>query len=178
MKLENENLKAQLEKNQIFNFQATSLDSDKKYLAADIFSTYPFNIKDVLVINKGSNDGVKKGMGVVVSSNIFIGEVLDVSLNSASVRTVFDPNWQLPVKIGENKTNGLFNGGNDPRITLIEKSVKEGDGVFLSSKDFPLNLKIGDISQIRQESGGVFKDAVVQVPYNISELDRVYLIEQ
>lgn len=178
LKIENENLKAQLQKLHIFKLGNTDLQNDLtgRYLATKVFSTYPFNIKSILTIDKGLKDGVKKEMVVVLSGEVFIGKVIDVSQNFASVRTVFDPDWQIPVKIGENKINGLFNGGNDPKIVLIEKPVKEGDAVFLSSKDFPLHLKIGNISQIREKSGGVFKEAVIKMSYNINELENVYLV--
>ena len=173
LKFENENLRAQLQKIQAFKLQS---DSPKNYLESRVFSTYPFNVRDVLVIDKGSADGVKKGQAVVLKDNIFLGQVAGVSENSASIRTVFDPNWQLSVKIGENKINGLFDGGNDLKITLIEKPVRPGDAVFLASKDLPLDLKIGDIQSIKEDQGGIFKEAAVSVPYNVSELESVYLI--
>lgn len=179
LKIENENLRVQLQKDQIFYFENSSLkNSDGKYLPANIFSTYPFNVKNILTVNKGIKDGVKKGAAVVIGTDIFMGQVSDILENFSSIRTVFDPDWQIPVKIGENKINGLFKGGNDPKITLIEKAVKVGDGVFSASKDFPLHLKIGEISQINEGTGGVFKEATVQVPYNIGELENVYILMQ
>lgn len=177
LKIENENLRAQLQKLQIFYSESDSLKKlNEKYVSAKIFSTYPFNIKNILTVDKGADNNVKKDEVVVINANIFLGQVSDVSKNSASIRTVFDPDWQLPVKIGENKTNGLFKGGNDPKITLIEKSVKVGDGVFLASMDFPLYLKIGDISQINEGTGGVFKEALIQMSYNLGELENVYIL--
>lgn len=176
LKIENENLKAQLQKAQFFNFSNLTGNSDKN-IAARIFSTYPFNTKNILTIDKGLNDGVAAGMAAIVESNIFVGEVYSAEKKSSSIRTVFDPSWQLPVKIGENKINGLFKGGNDPKITLIEKPIKEGDGVFLASNNFPLYLKIGNISKVTEESGNVFKEAFVQMPYSINELENVYLVK-
>jgi cell shape-determining protein MreC len=175
LKIENENLKAQLQKFQIFYSENTPLnDMGKNYLPTRIFSTYPFNVKNILTVDKGADDNISKDSVVVVNKDIFLGQVSDVSKKSS----IFDPNWQLPIKIGENKVNGLFKGGNDPRITLIEKSVKIGDGVFLVSKDFPLYLKIGDIRQIDESTGGVFKEASIQVPYNLGELETVYILTQ
>lgn len=175
LKTENESLKAELEKFQIFGVK--NYDS-KNYLESYIFSTYPFNIKNELFVDRGGGDGAKSGIPVVVKNEIFIGQVAEVFDNFSKIKTIFDSSWQLPVKIGENKINGLFNGGNDPKITLIEKPIKIGDAVFLASKDFPIHLKIGNIVKINESSGGVFKEAIIQAPYNINELESVYILTQ
>lgn len=180
LKLENESLKAQLQKAQIFYTSFENSEEDKalaqKYIPAKIFSTYPFNIKGALTLNKGANQGIKKDSAVLAGEGILLGQISEVYENSSIVRTVYDPKWQLPVKVGEEKINGLFVGGNDPKITLIEKPVKIGDAIFIDSKDFPLFLKLGEIKEMREENGGVFKEvAIVKTPYNISELDTVYV---
>lgn len=178
LKTENEILKAQIEKTQIFcsNNGTFSTTAGKNFLSARIFSNYPFNVKNILSINAGIRAGVKKGLAATLGENIFIGQVSEVLENSASVRTVFDPDWQLAVKIGADKINGLFKGGNEPKITLIEKSVKIGDPVFTAVPGVPLDLKIGEISEIRESAGGVFKEAIVKVPYNINQLETVNLL--
>lgn len=179
LKLENESLKAQLQKLQIF-FPASE-DSKKnelsiKCILAKVFSTYPFNIKGALTIDKGSNDKIKNGQVVLASENILLGQISEVYDDSSVVRTIYDPNWQLPVKIGEEKINGLFVGGNDPKITLLEKPVKVGDAVFVNSKDFPELIKLGEIKEMKQESGGILKEvAIIKTLYNINSLDEVYI---
>lgn len=174
LKLENENLKAQIQK---FQFLDPQGEKNAKYLSASVFSTYPLNVKDVLVVNKGSSDGVSVGAPVMQGGEIFLGVISEVSKNFLIVKTVFNPGWQLSVKIGENKINGLFTGGNEPKIELIEKPVRSGEPVFISSKDFPLGLKIGEIGQIKENSDGVFKQATVKIPYSISEIDEVKILK-
>ncbi|MDI6717761.1 MAG: rod shape-determining protein MreC [Patescibacteria group bacterium] len=170
LKFENESLKAQLQKT--VDFEA---NRDSIYISAKIFSTYPFNIKNSLLVDKGLKQGIQKNMTVLVSEGILLGRVEEASDNSSIIQTIFDSNWKMPVKIGEEKTNGLFEGGNDPKITLIEKPVKSGDVVFTASKDFLLNLKIGEIREIKQDNSGIFKEAFVDIPYSVNELNEVYL---
>lgn len=180
LKIENENLKAQIQliksDNHLNNFVSSPIFINS--ISAKIFSTYPFNIKDVVEIDKGQNDGVKKNMIAIIGEDILFGQVINLADKSSQIRTIFDSNWQLPVKIGDQKVNGLFKGGNDPKITLIEKSVNIGDGVFVSSKDFPMNLKIGEIKDIKNDAGGIFKEAIIKTPYNLNEVERIYLIRQ
>jgi len=179
LKNENEILRAQIQKYQIFcseNNNSSSSAAFFKNLSARIFSNYPFNIKNTLTINAGFREGVKNSMAVVQGQNIFLGQVSEVFENYSTVRTIFAPDWQLAVKIGKDKINGLFKGGNEPKITLIEKPVKVGDPVFTAGLGIPLDLKIGEIGEIREGAGGVFKEAIVRMPYNINQLETVNLL--
>lgn len=179
LKNENEILRAQIQKSQIFCSENNSPSVSvavSKILSSRIFSNYPFNIKNVLTINAGSREGVKNSMTAAQGQDIFLGQVTEVFENYSTVRTIFDPDWQLAVKIGNDKINGLFKGGNEPKITLIEKPVKVGDPVFTSGPGVPLDLKIGEIGEIREGTGGVFKEAIIKVPYNINQLETVNLL--
>ncbi len=173
LKMENENLKAQIQKNQVFC--ASENNQNSSAIIARVYSTYPFNFKNTVTINKGSKQGINKGMIAYWGDNILIGQVTDVYDDYSVIKTVFDPNWQLPVKIGNDKINGLFKGGNTPKITLIEKPINSGDPVFTASSDFPLDLKIGEIQNIKQSAGGVFEEATIKTPYNFNEIEDIFV---
>lgn len=181
LKMENEELKAQVQKVNQFCLSANSDYSIKpnfqNYISARVLSNYPLNFKNIIEIDKGGNDGVKKEMIAVWRENILVGKVEEASEKSSAIKTLFDPSWQIPVKIGEEKINGLFKGGNDPQIDLIEKPVKNGDPVFAALKDFSLDLKIGEIRDIKEGTGGVLRQATVKIPYNISEIELIYVIK-
>ena len=169
LKQQNEDLRAQINELRTTNYK---LQTDN-YLTAKIFSTYPFNIKNQLTINAGEKQGVKKGTTATIGENILVGQIIEVFENYSVARTIFDPKWQLPVRIGEEEVNGLLQGGNEPKITLIEKPVKAGDIIYSAVADFPYGLKIGEISEIKETSSGIFKEAEVKVSYNINELREV-----
>ncbi len=181
LKNENEILRAQIQKSQIFCLESNNfpVSTDaSKFLSARIFSNYPFNIKNILTINSGFHEGVKNSMTAAQGQDIFLGQVAEVFENYSTVRTIFDPDWQLAVKIGQDKINGLFKGGNEPKITLIEKPIKVGDPVFTAGPGVPLDLKIGEIGEIKEGAGGVFKEAIIKVPYNINQLEEINLLLQ
>lgn len=176
LKQENENLRAQIQKFQIpiSNYQL----QQKNYLIAKVFSTYPFNIKNQVTINIGEKQGVKKMMTVTVGDNLLLGQVVEVFENYSVIQTIFDPNWQLSVRIGKEEINGLFQGGNEQKVVLIEKekAIQIGDIVYSASHEFPYGLKIGEISEIKETVAGVFKEAVLKIPFNINELREVNVI--
>ena len=173
LKLQNENLKAQLQRAK--EEPSSELRPSTPQIEANIYSTYPFNMKDTIVVDRGSVDGVAKDMVATVADSILLGQVVSVDQNSSMIRTIFDSHWQLPVRIGPDNINGLFEGGNNPKVVLVEKSIKVGDGVFSSSKDFPMGIKIGEINDIKEDSGGIFREATIRTPYSMSDLQTVYL---
>ncbi len=178
LKKENENLKAELQGLKVENFE--SKISQDGFLTVKVFSTYPFNVKSQITVNAGEAQGVKKLMPALFGKNILLGQIIEVSKNYSVIQTIFDPNWQLPVRIGEKEINGLLQGGNEPKITFIEKDkpITVGDAVHSAKRGFPLGLKVGEISEIKESAPGVFKEAVLTMPFNISALREVEILLQ
>jgi len=178
LKKENENLKAELQGLNIQNCE--SKISQNGLLAVKVFSTYPFNVKNRITVNAGESQGVKKLAPALFGENILLGQVIEVSKNYSVIQTIFDPNWQLPVRIGEKEINGLLQGGNEPKITFIEKDkpISVGDAVYSAKQGFPLGLKVGEISEIKESAPGVFKEAVLTTPFNVSSLREVEILLQ
>lgn len=177
LKLQNENLKAQLQRANEETLAPADAHDQRAWIEARIFSTYPFNMKDVITVDQGSEDGVVPEMIATVSDSILLGQVVGVDEHSAVVRTIFDSHWQLPVKIGPDHVNGLFEGGNDPKVILVEEAIKEGDGVFSAAKEFPMGIKIGEIKEIKEDAGGIFKEATIRTPYAIGDISVIYLLQ-
>ena len=175
LKLQNENLKAQLQRASEESNGAVTATGSADRTEARVFSTYPFNMKDVVSVDRGADEGVAKNMVATVADSILFGQVVGVDRHSSVIRTIFDSHWQLPVRIGPDNINGLFQGGNDPKVVLVEKPIKVGDGVFSAAKEFPMGIKIGEIKEVKEGEGGIFKEATIRTPYAMGELQTVYL---
>ena len=143
-------------------------------LRAKVHSTYPTNNRGLVSVNAGSDEGVREGMPVTVDGFTFLGITEKVGKNWSSVRTRFDTGWQLPVKVGGDAVDALLIGGREPRLTLIVKSGKVGDGdsIYTASKEVPYGLKIGEVKGVLGNSGSAFQEAGVILPYdaNLSEV--------
>jgi rod shape-determining protein MreC len=177
LKQENQNLQAQIQKLEIGNWKLEI--PQEKFLAVKVFSTYPFNVKNQITINAGEKQGIKKNMVTVLGQDILVGKVTEVFENYSVIQTIFDPNWQLPVRMGKEEVNGLFEGGNEPKVTMIEKEkeIKMDDVVYSASQEFPYGLKVGEVAKIKETAAGVFKEAVLKMPFNVGELREVNVIK-
>ncbi len=176
LKQENQDLRAQIQHLTDFelpNENYGTAPSDEKYLRAKVFSTYPFNIKNEITVNAGEKQGVKLGTIATIGDNILVGQIIKVFDNASIIQTIFDPNLELPVRIGKEEINGMLQAGAEPKVILIEKPVGVGDVVYSAVAEFPYGLKIGEITQIKESAAGVFKEASIKIPFTVSELREI-----
>lgn len=151
----------------------------KTYIYARVYSTYPFNNFDRLLINAGSEQGIILGDVVMVKPGIFLGEVIAVNKNTSEVRTLYDQGLEIPVKIGDGKTDALLVGGHEVKLTLIskKKSAQSGQTVLTAAKQYPYGLLLGTTKDLRDSSDNLFQEATLQTPYSVSDLNDVYVLK-
>lgn len=161
---ENESLRAQI-------FQAATYDPEK----VKVYSSYPFNSRKDISIAGGENRGFKAGEALTLNNKILIGQIKEVLPSSSIAKTIYDPGWEIAVRIGGREIDGLFKGGLNPKIDLIKSDaeVKEGDIIITASPDLPYGLEIGSIKTVRETPGAPFKSAEVELKIQLNELRDV-----
>lgn len=149
-----------------------------EYKKAFIYSSYPFNDQRLLGINLGSDDGVKELMPVMASPGIVAGQIKEVFPKYSLVKTIFDPAFKIPVRVGWLGLEALFEGGSQPTITLIKKeqNLTSNEPVYSAGMQFPYGMKIGDIGSKIQVQNEYFKKADVALPYTINDLKELYVM--
>lgn len=172
LKLENESLKHRVAA------QAGKNTEGDKVLSAAVYSRYPFNDKNELVIDKGATDGIAAGMPVLAAPGILLGHVTNVRSRSSVVTTLFDPAWKSSVTIGEGRVRAVLHGANTVRLELIPKEVviREGDEVRNVSPEYPMGLRVGVVDTVRRDDNNVWQVADVRIAYSIENLDSVSVI--
>jgi len=180
LRAENSYLKARLA-DQVGGFEELPLSFGTAL--ANVYSRYPLNFKHELVIDKGARDQIAPGAVVVVpdsesssSSKVFlVGSITSVWKSKGFVRTIFDHRFKDAVHIGSKKISGLFVGGLNPTVSLIPKDAKisSGDVVISASPELPYGVILGRIKEIRPSSDQLFKEASLEVLYDINNLTAV-----
>ncbi len=164
---ENENLRAQ-----IFDQSITQTSTIK------VYSSYPFNNNQYIVLAAGSNQGLKVGDVVTYGTNLLVGQLTSVSPNESVAETIFNPNWEMAVRIGTQQVNALFRGGIELKVTLIPKSlpVNNGDLAVTASQGFPYGLEVGSVQSVTDDVGTPYKEATLQAPFKLEDLRDVSII--
>lgn len=152
-----------------------------KYMAATVigFDTNPF-LRYVL-INRGSDDGIQRGMPVVASKGL-IGRIAAVGPNGARVQLITDPSSRVNVRLEKSKVEAVLAGQLTGEVNLgnltQDVPVEVGDLVLTSGLggDYPPNLLIGQITGIKKRDYDLFQTANVQPVEDFSKLNIVLVI--
>ncbi|TSC88908.1 MAG: Uncharacterized protein G01um10143_805 [Parcubacteria group bacterium Gr01-1014_3] len=151
----------------------------RQFVLARLYSTHPFNYRNLVAISLGSrSSSIKPGDAVTTDGQTLIGQVVEVNPDYSLVKTIFDSEWSLPVRIGAKAADGLLIGRQDPLVTTIEKSqgVMVGDPIYSAGREFPLGMKIGVIKEIYDSPTIAFIQAKVGLDYNFNQLRELWVL--
>lgn len=142
------------------------------------YSTYPFNAKQTLTISAGAAQGILPRMPVLSADEIFVGRVVEVFQDAAAVETVFDPGFEMPVRIGKEGIDAIMRGGTAPFLDLIPKGahVSDGDSVFTSGTVAPFGTPLGTVGSVRNQDYEAFQSAALELPYALNDLREVLVV--
>jgi len=177
-KLLDENLALRAEIAKLSVLPKESAEQKTEYILGDVFSRYPFNFKNELLVDVGKNAGVELNAPTMFDK-ILIGKVTKVFGNYSLIQTLFDPGWQSAVRIGKSGVQGLLTGGIEPRVVLIKKSDKlmTGDIVYNVAPGLPYGAPIAAIKKISIAKDQSFLEAELDFTYPINNLISVWIIK-
>ncbi len=140
--------------------------------------------RNFLTINKGSSQGVKKGMGVITDFGI-VGKVEAVSTNYATVRSILHVDYQVASQIKRNGVNATtqWDGTDYKNSNLLytsAKDIKVGDTVVTSVENsfYPKEFLVGYIEEVNFTSAkGNFNEVRMRLATDFTTLSYVYVIE-
>lgn len=132
----------------------------------------------VILLDKGSQDGVQKGDAVVVQKGTLIGKVIAVEQRAARVRLTIDPRSAVLATVGEGSAviAGVARGNQATTILLelIPKTIplKDGMRVYTNGLEegIPRALSLGVIATLEESKHEIFNTASVIPPYTPENL--------
>ncbi|MGC4105615.1 MAG: rod shape-determining protein MreC [Thermomicrobiales bacterium] len=150
---ENSDLKATVSalETQLHLQGAQEAHPDRTYVTGNVISRDPTGQQKFVIIDKGSADGLRVGMAVV-SPDYFVGQVSEVTENSAKVMLIIDSSMKVGARLEDTQAEGTvigtWQGGQQPM--LMEhidktKTPKEGEKIVTSdmTRQIPPGLIIG-----------------------------------
>ena len=137
-----------------------------------------------ITLDKGSNHGLQKGMGVISSDGI-VGIIRNVSPKYAQVLSVLNSQSRISAKIQGRNYHGnlVWKGWRPTELTLeaVPKhaEVANGDTIITSgySSVFPPNIMIGTVKEFSVPQGNSNYVIDVSLSNDISKITYVYIIE-
>jgi rod shape-determining protein MreC len=155
--------------------------SENEYLTAAVIGRDISPFLHYVIINRGSDDGLRRGMPVVSSQGL-VGRVAAVTADGARVQLITDPDSALNVRIQPSGAEALIQGSITGDLTVEaipqDANVQIGDLVLTSGLggNYPPDILIGQISSIRQRPVELFQNATVQPVVDFTDLGIILVI--
>ncbi len=146
----------------------------EKGVRAKVFSAYPFADRSKLTVNTGSKHGVEVGDAVILANSL-VGRVMETHTRISIVQTIFDPEFKIPVRIGDGELDALYIGGVTPRLNMISAnaSPQYGELVLAVSPELPYGLGMGRVLQVTE---GPLRGASIRPLFEIKEIRDVFIL--
>ena len=154
---------------------------ENTYRAAAVIGRDPSPFLHYVIINRGSNDGILRGMPVVTNQGL-IGRVDAVIADAARVQLITDPASSVNVRLQNAETEASLVGSvtGDVTLELIPQdvNVQPGDLVLTSGLGggYPPDLIIGQVVNVRSRDFDLFQQATVQPVVDFNRLEIVLVI--
>ncbi len=193
---ENKNLKKKINefKSVIISYQEGYLEAQRLKKLLSLTDDYNYNfiparvigreqaaLSKTILINKGTVQGLKVGMPVVVPPGL-IGRLVDVSWHASKVLLFIDENSNIDAIVQRTRMQGIISGAGSRGLILkyISKTqdVQKGDVIISSGMGgvFPKGLLIGQVSHVDRLEASLFLKINVAPFVDFSKLEEVLIL--
>lgn len=185
--------KTKLEQYELDNYREL-LELDNQYadydkIAAHVIAMDGTNWFSSFTIDKGSKQGIQKGMNVIAGSGL-VGIITDVGPNYAKVRSIIDDSTNVSAMVLTTKDNfnvsgSLMSMNRDKVLPFNElrdedDKVKKGDPVVTSyvSDLYQQGILIGYIYEIEDNPNNLTKSGTITPVVDFQHLQEVLVIKE
>lgn len=151
------------------------------YVAASVIGRDPSPFLRYVFINKGSDDGLKRGMPVLTAQGL-AGRVDAVISNAARVQLITDPGSAVNVKLTSSATEAMLNGSvtGDIELDMVSQEIElvPGEVVLTSALGgtYPPGILVGQVVSVRRQETDLFQSASVQPAVDFNALSAVLVV--
>ncbi|ALF60730.1 rod shape-determining protein MreC [Psychrobacter urativorans] len=147
---------------------------------AQVIGTDANPLKQILVLNKGTKDGVQVGQTVIDESGI-LGQIITVYPNTSRLMLITDEQQSVAVIVKRTGQRGIVTGKGLPtalRLNYVFKSsdVRVGDELISSGLGgrIPAGYRVGRIARVKDTQADNFRSIDVSPAANF--IDNAYVL--
>lgn len=157
------------------------VNPENRFVGATVIGVDPSPFVKYIIINRGSDHGLRRGMPVVTDQGL-VGRVAAVTAGAARVQLITDPSSSINVTLQAAGVSGMLNGSltGDLTLDMIPQSaeISIGDLVLTSGLggNYPSNLIIGQVTNVSGRETDLYQTATVDPIVDFDQLEIVLLI--
>jgi rod shape-determining protein MreC len=154
---------------------------ENKMIAATVIGRDPSPFMRYINIDRGSDDGLRRGMPVVTHQGL-VGRISAVTAGGARVQLINDPSSRVNVRLQPSDAEAILIGEITGELSLDwipqDANIQPGDKVATSGfgGSYPANILIGQVTSVRKRDYDLFQTAAVQPLVDFSTLQIVMVI--
>jgi rod shape-determining protein MreC len=151
------------------------------YVAASVIGRDPSPFLRYIMIDKGSDDGLRHGMPVVTVEGL-VGRVDAVISNAARIQLVNDPGSVINVLISSTRAEAVLTGAvtGDVQLEMVPLDIvlKPGEVIITSALggSYPAGILVGQVVGVRRLETELFQTASVQPVVDYNNLRAVLVV--
>ncbi len=151
---------------------------DFTFVAAQVIARDPSPWFKTIMVDKGANDGLSKGLPVVVSEGV-VGHVIKVAPNYSRILLITDRNSAVDALVQNSRVRGIVKGDSSKkcffRYALRNDKIQIGEIVISSGFDqiFPKGLKVGEVIDVKKEPSQLFQKIIIKTCVDFDKLEEV-----
>ena len=155
-----------------------------KFTMANVIRNTYSGTNNVLLLNKGKNDGLKQDLGVISSKGI-VGVIDKTSKHYATVISVLNTANKLSAQLKKTNHFGTlsWNAKSPYFVQLIDvpkiAPIKKGDTIMTSGRSsiFPKGIPIGLIHDFKLDAAENYYEINIKLFNDMTDIEHVYTIE-
>jgi len=162
----------------LLGFQKTI---SERVVAAEVIGKDPSAWFKTVIIDKGSADGLTRGLPVVMPQGI-AGQVIEVSNHYSKVMLIIDRNSAVDALVQRSRARGVIKGESTDRcrldFALRKNDIRVGDTVVSSGLDgvYPKGLRIGFVAEVIEHDADIFHEVIITPFVDFEKLEEVLVI--
>lgn len=171
----------QKENSQLKELLLTSSKADRRVMAAQILAVDTNSTRQIVVLNKGTREGVYVGQPVLDAKGV-MGQVIDVGPMTSTVLLISDLKSAVPVRNNRTGERAILVGNNNmEQLSLINlpktSSIHPGDILVTSGlgRRYPEGYPVGRVEEINSIPGEDFVKVSVS-PVALLNRNRLVLL--
>ena len=152
-----------------------------RLLTAQVVGLDPSGWFKTIIINRGSSDGISKGMPVIAPEGI-VGQIVSPSSDYSKVLLIIDGSSAVDALVQRTRSRGIVEGKTEEycrfKYVLRKADISVGDTVISSGLDglFPKGLRVGSVAQISKSQSGIFQEVRVRPFVDFARLEEVLVM--
>jgi rod shape-determining protein MreC len=157
--------------------------TERRYVGARVIGIRLGTVgRQLLTIDRGSDDGIAAMMPVVVAAGV-VGRIHSVAGATAEVLVLTDLNSSVAVRVERTRARANVRGMGKPDLCRLDYALRtediiEGDPLVTSGTDgvFPRGLPVGKVTKLERRAHGLFQDARVVPAVDVTRLEEVLVL--